>query len=341
MNNEFLRVNNQSSHGDNVNKYSANVNKKPIKQQKNKSVHAIDFIVAEFNDDGEVVSSSSTISAPKPKLLKCVYLSILLGVFAVLSVVASTFLNKIELLLTSVFLIAILVPVSFSYFIYALSTREKSSFANVVTYVLIGAIIFLVSNEVSESLISVIKSHIVFTSLRSVIEIVFIIFAIALIVANRSQKSLMSILLIATLVASGFSVTKSLTESFYELFIPFGEGAPNQIVGAIINADNFIAKSNSAFLENVVKISLFKPLVFISLVVVITEIIYSNFKNQGVKTITLIVVTLFCVVIYVLANVETHIGFLNIIYSSVTVILNALLLYRSINSAIRHENYEQ
>ena len=64
-------------------------------------------------------------------------------------------------------------------------------------------------------------------------------------------------------------------------------------------------------------------------------------NNKNAKTITFIFVTLISVVVYVLASVETHIGFLSIIYSTVAIILIALLLYRSINSAIRHENYEQ
>ena len=144
----------------------------------------------------------------------------------------------------------------------------------------------------------------------------------------------------AYLLALKKQMARGISDNFSELFISVNVGVTNETVGAIINVKDFIAKSATSLLEGIVKNSVYKPCLFMSLVIIITEIFQNDFLTKKDRVLNSIFITLFCIVTYVLSNIESPFIYLNVIYNGISIFITAMLLYNAVNSAIRAENYE-
>ncbi|MBR6737786.1 MAG: hypothetical protein IKL82_05440 [Clostridia bacterium] len=342
MNNEYLRVSNDSAKNDKtVNKYSAGSKKSTVKKHASDERRAVDFIIEELNETGGGIVAEKTILAPRPKLMDSVFFAIILTLFGVLLAVASVFLNKMYLLELAVCVIGTSLPLIFMYFIFSLETREKYSFSSISLFLFVGVSDFVLCSLISETLLEpFFNSSIGITTVRSIIELTITMLSCLIVVKYRRPKSVMSIILIATVISGGYAMARGISDNFSELFISVNVGVTNETVGAIINVKDFIAKSATSLLEGIVKNSVYKPCLFMSLVIIITEIFQNDFLTKKDRVLNSIFITLFCIVTYVLSNIESPFIYLNVIYNGISIFITAMLLYNAVNSAIRAENYE-
>ena len=331
MNNDFLRFSNENlDREEGVVSYSAQkTEEKPKRSEKNT---AIKIILEEIYNKDKTISLSNEETNNKPKLLISIVFSMVGFVFCGILTAISSFSNELFTLPILVMSYSLLIPISFTFFFYKLNIHSKVKFVTVMLCYLLGSLLYfgvelIFSLAVSDS----VDIYYSIVAVKCFIEL-FSVFIISIsLIKSYKISSVAGALLIACSVASGYSVTKSLSQNFSALLVNVSVGSSGETVGAIINLEKLIQSSIKGLIKSFPLVSVFKPCIFICLSVITVKFLRADIKS----TVTSIFTFLFCLVTYVLISINTPFNYLTTLYNLLSIIFTVVLFIDTVNSAIK------
>lgn len=339
MDKDYLRLGGESRLEDNeVNEYSVKVE---IKKKKNVEENStLQLIFDEIYNKGNSIAVSGATSN-KPKLLDAIVFSSIMLLFTVILAVFTYFAREFFLLQLLVICSALILPISLLYFFYRLDVKAKVKFSTLVYLVVIGVAIFVITELIFDKFISQThQAYHSFVAIRCLIELLVVSLVCYLINGGMRIKSATTPLLIASAVAVGFAISKSLAQNFSLLLINLNVAPSGETLGAIVNVEGFIRDSANRVIASFATVSVYRPFVFIALCIIIERVLTSENTSAGKKTATSFFTFLFCSVTYILSSLQTPFNVLTFLYNLISIVFTGYLFINAINSCVKAEKYE-
>lgn len=345
MDNEILRVSSKERALDdevNVSSYGG-VKKKKEQVKENSFYNFLTEELAENTADAQI----GAVTVEKPKLFEPVALAVLLLISNLVLSLVCFFTKEMILVPVLILISGVAVSISITYFCYRLNTHNDVSFLNIVKYALIGSALAVIYHLIDKFLsATVIGSAILTDVIKSLAEIILIGVAVTVCIINHKRSNYMSALLIASSVAMGYVIADTVTNLYYSLFVSIDvntEGVTKSL-GAIISTGNFVETSISNLIYNVFRLSIFKPTVFVFMIILCGfGVKFISLKNQ-VNTIDGVTGGLLfplAVALYGLSEFFSSFSALQIVYDIIAVLFAVIVFYKVVDYCIKTETYKQ
>ena len=342
MGNEILRRNSPNSDSHDLSIASFGENQNPKIDARPNSL--ISFFTDEKKAVQEKLALEDSKPVQKPKLGGSTTIFIELLVITILLLYFCISVNNVFFMSVLIFIASAIMPITMVYFFNKLNTRGRLRLSTVIRLLATGVITYLILDFLFDKFFLDSSNYAyIFTSIRSIVELVVILFIVGFTLKALKQHNIMTVLYIASILSAGFALSRSLVEMFEVMFIriQISQNGVISAVGAIINSTESAKYSIDALIENIFYIGFFKPFVFISLTVIngfALRFLFYN-KNGEQNPFGLIVLLVFSLVTIGFSSLTSSINFLQILYTVCTIIVTGFALYHVIENSIKTENY--